>query len=81
MFGGTHVTIIIAWLHDIHEDCTPEWITQTEGFIVHLHFSDDERNDITPFMDALTKKNTIQGKAARLSDSIGRILDEHPTQR
>jgi hypothetical protein len=32
-------------------------------------------------MDALTKKNTIQGKAARFSDSIGRILDEHPRQR
>jgi hypothetical protein len=26
-------------------------------------------------MDAMTRKNTIRGKAIRLSDSIGRILD------
>jgi (p)ppGpp synthase/HD superfamily hydrolase len=78
MFGGTHLAIIAAWLHDIYEDCTPEWIAQTEGFIARLPFSDDERNDITAMVDALTKKNTIRGKTARLSDSIGRILDAPP---
>jgi (p)ppGpp synthase/HD superfamily hydrolase len=78
MFGGTHVAIIAAWLHDIYEDCTPEWIALTQGFIAHLPFSDDERNDINAMVDALTKKNTIRGKAARLSDSIGRILDAPP---
>jgi (p)ppGpp synthase/HD superfamily hydrolase len=78
MFGGKHVAIIAAWLHDIYEDCIPKWIAQTEGFITHLPFSDDERNDITAIVDALTKKNTIRGKAARLSDSIGGILDAPP---
>ena len=78
MFGGTHVAIITAWLHDIYEDCTPEWIAQTEQFIAHLPFSDDEKNDINAMVDALTKKNTIRGKAARLSDSIDRILDAPP---
>ena len=78
MFGGTHIAIIAAWLHDIYEDCSPEWIAQTEGFIAHLPFSEDERNDIIAIVDALTKKNTIRGKAARLSDSIGRILDAPP---
>jgi (p)ppGpp synthase/HD superfamily hydrolase len=78
MFGGTHVAIIAAWLHDIYEDCTPEWIALTEGFITNLPFSDDERNDINAMVDALTKKNTIRGKTARLSDSIGRILDAPP---
>ena len=78
MYGGTHVAIIAAWLHDIYEDCTPEWIALTGEFIAHLPFSDDERNDIAAIVDALTKKNTIQGKAARLSDSIGRILDAPP---
>jgi len=76
--GGTHVAIIAAWLHDIYEDCTPEWIAQTEEFIAHLPFSDDEINDIASIVDSLTKKNTIHGKAARLSDSIGRILDAPP---
>ena len=78
MFGGTHVAIIVAWLHDIYEDCSPEWIAQTDGFIAHLPFSEDERNDITAMVDALTKKNTIRGKTARLTDSIGRILDAPP---
>jgi (p)ppGpp synthase/HD superfamily hydrolase len=78
MSGGTHVAIIAAWLHDIYEDCTPEWIGQTEEFIANLPFSSDERNDIATIVDALTKKNTIPGKAARLSDSIGRILDAPP---
>jgi len=78
MFGGTHIAIISAWLHDIYEDCAPEWIAQTEAFIAHLPFSDDERSDITAIVDALTKKNTIRGKEARLSDSIDRILDAPP---
>jgi len=78
MSGGSHVAIIAAWLHDIYEDCTPEWIAQTEAFITNLPFSDDERNDIAAIVDALTKKNTLKGKAARLSDSIGRILDAPP---
>jgi (p)ppGpp synthase/HD superfamily hydrolase len=78
MSGGTHVAIIAAWLHDIYEDCTPEWIAETEGFIADLPFSDDEKNDIAAIVDALTKKNTLKGKAARLSDSIGRILEAPP---
>jgi hypothetical protein len=81
MSGGTHVAIIAAWLHDIYEECTPEWIAQTEEFIAHLPFSDDERNDIAAIVDALTKKNTIQDKAGRLSDSITRILDVPRRQR
>ncbi|MHB8052609.1 MAG: hypothetical protein ACYDEZ_04890, partial [Methanoregula sp.] len=38
----------------------------------------DERRDIAAIVDALTKKNTIPGKAARLSDSLDRILDAPP---
>jgi (p)ppGpp synthase/HD superfamily hydrolase len=78
MSGGTHIAIIAAWLHDIYEDCTPEWIAQTEEFIANLPFPDDDKNDIAAIVDALTKKNTLKGKAARLSDSIGRILDAPP---
>jgi (p)ppGpp synthase/HD superfamily hydrolase len=78
MFGATPIAIISAWLHDIYEDCNPEWITDTERFIAQLPFPDDEIHDITAIVDALTKKNTIQGKAARLSDSISRILDAPP---
>ena len=33
MFDGSHVAIISAWLHDVYEDCSPEWIAQTDEFI------------------------------------------------
>jgi (p)ppGpp synthase/HD superfamily hydrolase len=78
MFHGSHVAIIAAWLHDVYEDCTPYWITQTDEFIAALPLPVDERADISVIVDALTKKNTIKGKAARLSNSLDRILDAPP---
>ena len=78
MFGGSHVAIISAWLHDVYEDCTPEWISLTDSFIAALPLPDDEQQEISAIVDALTKKNTIPLKSARLSDSISRILDAPP---
>jgi len=77
-FGGSHVAVIAAWLHDVYEDCTPVWIARTDRFIAGLPLTPDERADIALIVDALTKKNTIRGKAARLSDSLDRILDAPP---
>ncbi len=78
MFHGSHVAVISAWLHDVYEDCTPEWITQTDELIAGFPLSGDERADISTIVEALTKKNTIKGKAVRLSDSLDRILDAPP---
>jgi (p)ppGpp synthase/HD superfamily hydrolase len=78
MFGGSHVAIVSAWLHDVYEDCTPEWISLTDSFIAALPLPEEELLEISAIVYALTKKNTISGKAARLSDSIGRILDAPP---
>ncbi|HZK30030.1 MAG TPA: HD domain-containing protein [Methanoregula sp.] len=78
MFNSSHVAIVSAWLHDVYEDCTPEWIRRTDEFIKGLPLSGDEKNDITAIVGALTKKNTIKGKAARLSNSLDRILDAPP---
>jgi (p)ppGpp synthase/HD superfamily hydrolase len=78
MFNSSHVAIVSAWLHDVYEDCTPEWIRRTDDFIRGLPLSGDEKNDIAAIVDALTKKNTIKGKAARLSNSLDRILDAPP---
>ena len=75
MFGGSHVAIISAWLHDVYEDCTPEWISLTDSFIAVLPLPEDEQLEIAAIVNALTKKSTIPGKAARLSDSVTRILD------
>lgn len=78
LFNSTHVAVISAWLHDVYEDCTPEWIRQTDAFIKGLPLSGEEKNDIIGIVDALTKKNTIKGKAARLSNSLDRILTAPP---
>jgi len=78
MLGGSHVAIIAAWLHDVYEDCTPEWLTKTDALIASLPLPPDDRTEIAAIVDSLTKKNTIKGKAARLSDSLDRILDAPP---
>ena len=77
-FNGSHVAIIAAWLHDVYEDCSPEWILKTDELINGFPLPEDDRIDIAAIVDALTKKNTIPGKAARLSDSLDRILDAPP---
>ena len=78
MFGGSHVAIISAWLHDVYEDCTPDWIMRTETLIEDFPLPSDEKAEIAAIVDSLTKKNTIRGKGARLTDSIHRILDAPP---
>jgi (p)ppGpp synthase/HD superfamily hydrolase len=78
MFGGSHVAVISAWLHDVYEDCTPDWIRRTDAFIAGLLLDADEREEISAIVDAMTKKNTIKGKAARLSNSLDRILNAPP---
>jgi (p)ppGpp synthase/HD superfamily hydrolase len=77
-FNGSHVAIIAAWLHDVYEDCSPEWILKTDELITGLPLPADDRQDIAAIVEALTKKNTITGKAARLSDSLDRIIDAPP---
>ena len=78
MFNGSHVAVVSAWLHDVYEDCTPDWIRRTDKFIVGLPLTVDEKTDISAIVDALTKKNTFKGKPARLSNSLERILDAPP---
>jgi (p)ppGpp synthase/HD superfamily hydrolase len=78
MFGGSHVALVSAWLHDVYEDCTPDWIRRTDLFIEGLSLPRDEKADIAAIVDAMTKKNTIKGKAARLSNSLDRILNAPP---
>jgi (p)ppGpp synthase/HD superfamily hydrolase len=78
IFNGSHVAVIAAWLHDVYEDCSPEWLIKTDKLIAGLPLPDDDRKDIADIVDALTKKNTIPGKAARLTDSLGRIVGAPP---
>jgi (p)ppGpp synthase/HD superfamily hydrolase len=78
MFNGSHVAVVSAWLHDVYEDCTPDWIKRTDKFIEGLPLTVDEKTDISAIVDALTKKNTFKGKPARLSNSLERILYAPP---
>jgi (p)ppGpp synthase/HD superfamily hydrolase len=78
IFNGSHVAVIAAWLHDVYEDCSPEWILKTDVLIADFPLPKDERRDIAAIVAALTKKNTITGKVDRLSDSLQRILDAPP---
>jgi (p)ppGpp synthase/HD superfamily hydrolase len=77
-FNGSHVAIIAAWLHDVYEDCSPDWLMQTDKLVEDLPLPSDERLDIAAIVDAMTKKNTIPGKADRLTDSLDRILNAPP---
>jgi len=67
-----------AWLHDVYEDCSPEWIVKTDKLVAGLPLPPDERREIAAIVDAMTKRNTISRKSARLSDSLDRILDAPP---
>ncbi len=78
MFNGSYIAITAAWLHDVYEDCSPEWIVKTDELIDGLPIPGDDRRDIAAIVSALTKKNTIAGKADRLTDSLDRILDAPP---
>ena len=78
IFNGSHVAVIAAWLHDVYEDCSPEWIVKTDELVEGLPLPPDERREIAAIVDALTKKNTIPKKADRLTDSLRRILDAPP---
>lgn len=78
IFHGSPGAVIAAWLHDVYEDCTPAWIAQTDAFVKRLPLSEQDRQEITAIVDSLTKKNTIKGKAQRLTDSLERIIDAPP---
>jgi (p)ppGpp synthase/HD superfamily hydrolase len=77
-FNGSHIAIIAAWLHDVYEDCSPDWLMQTDKLVAGLPLPADDRQDIAAIVEAMTKKNIIPGKSARLSDSLDRILDAPP---
>ncbi len=78
IFNGSHVAVIAAWLHDIYEDCSPEWILKTDELIAGLPLPEDDRIDIAAIVRAMTKKDTLPNKTDRLSDSLDRILDGPP---
>ena len=71
-FGGDHIGIIAAWLHDVMEDCPGgEDIVRTT--LRQIGLPHQERNEIFAIVAALTKNPAIIGKTERLADTLNRI--------
>jgi (p)ppGpp synthase/HD superfamily hydrolase len=76
-FGGDHIGIIAAWLHDVMEDCNDgeNIVLDTLG---ELDLPRKERDEIFAIISALTKNDEIEGKSARLADTLERINQAPP---
>ncbi len=76
-YGGDHIGVIAAWLHDVIEDCS-----DGENIVLdtlrNLDLSQGERDEIFAIVSALTKNDAIEGKSARLADTLGRINQAPP---
>ena len=71
-FGGNHIGIIAAWLHDVMEDC------EDGDVIVHetlrqIELPQQDRDEIFSIVSALTKNNAVKGKSEKLADTLNRI--------
>jgi (p)ppGpp synthase/HD superfamily hydrolase len=71
-FGGNHIGIIPAWLHDVMEDCEGgERIVQET--LQQMDLPQAERDEIFAIVSALTKNDEVKVKADRLADTLDRI--------
>lgn len=76
-FGGNHLAVMSAWLHDVFEDCTPEICSHAREIIHSLPLSTDEIERIHAIVIALTKNPNLP-KESRIPDSLERILKSPP---
>lgn len=73
-FGGDHVAVISAWLHDVFEDCTPETCRHAQETIQQLPLPVEDIQKIHAIIRAVTKNQGLP-KELRMPDSLGRILE------
>lgn len=76
-FGGNHIAILSAWLHDVFEDCDADSCTRAGNAIDTLPLPSDDIQKIHTITAALTKNPALQ-KDARIPDSLARILQAPP---
>ena len=76
-FGGSHIAILSAWLHDVFEDCTPEACIHTRETLYSLPLPAEDVQKIHTIIMALTKNPDLP-KEARIPDSLDRILSSPP---
>ena len=76
-FGGDHIGIIAAWLHDVMEDCEGgEGIVRDA--LQKMGLSQQEQDEIFAIVSALTKNSEIKDKSERLADTLERINQAPP---
>lgn len=76
-FGGSHIAILSAWLHDVFEDCTPDACIHTRDTLHSLPLPPEDIQSIHAIVMALTKNPDLP-KEARIPDSLDRILSSPP---
>jgi (p)ppGpp synthase/HD superfamily hydrolase len=71
-YGGDHIGVIAAWLHDVIEDCRDgeEIVKNT---LRETRLPKQEQEEIFAIISALTKNPDIYGKSERLADILDRI--------
>ena len=77
-YGGDHIGVIAAWLHDVIEDCDDgENIVRTT--LRQTNLPQQEQGEIFAIISSLTKNPDIHGKSERLADILNRI-NQAPSQ-
>jgi (p)ppGpp synthase/HD superfamily hydrolase len=77
-YGGDHIGVIAAWLHDVIEDCDDgEKIVHSA--LRQTNLPQQEQVEIFAIISALTKNPDIHGKSERLADILDRI-NQAPSQ-
>jgi (p)ppGpp synthase/HD superfamily hydrolase len=71
-FGGNHIGIIAAWLHDVMEDCDGGELIIKET-LRQMNLPQQDRNEIFSIVSSLTKNDAVKGKAKKLADTLNRI--------
>ncbi|HOT03975.1 MAG TPA: HD domain-containing protein [Methanolinea sp.] len=72
-FGGNHVAILSAWLHDVFENCEEGSCSHARDTIDTLPLPADDVRNIHAITAALTKDPNLP-KEERIPDSLQRIL-------
>ena len=71
-FGGDHIGIIAAWLHDVMEDCDDGEIIVCDT-LRQIGLTQQERDEIFAIVRALTKNTAIHVKSEILANTLERI--------
>jgi len=76
-FGGDHIAILSAWLHDVFEDCDVEACSRTLNAIGTIPLPADDIQKVKTIVQSLTKNPDLP-KDEQIPDSLGRILQAPP---